>query len=242
VVVLYKDIRVYGFKEQLYTETRRQGVVFVRYDDAHRPEVDSNGALIVRAWEPALGRHITLTPDLLVLSMPAVPQDDAHELASKLRVSVDQDGFFLEAHVKLRPVDFASEGVFMAGMAHYPKLIDEAIIQAKAAAARAATILSLETLKAGGRVAVVQPEKCTGCLTCVRICPYGVPVIVPDQPGAGGIMGAAYVEPAICQGCGICATECPARAIQVQHYTDEQLVAEVDALFEPELVQIGGPS
>jgi heterodisulfide reductase subunit A-like polyferredoxin len=236
VVVLYKDIRTYGFKEQLYTEARRQGVLFVRYDDDHRPEVEAGDGLTVRAWESALGRSVVLTPELVVLSMPAIPPPDVHRLASMLRVPVDANGFFLEAHVKLRPVDFASEGLFMAGMAHYPKLLDEAIIQAKAAAARAATILSRETLAAGGSVAVVDPAECTGCLTCVRICPYHVPVIAPDQVGAGGILGAAYIEPAICQGCGICASECPARAIQVQYYRDDQVVTEVDALFEVALV------
>ncbi|MBN1286207.1 MAG: FAD-dependent oxidoreductase [Anaerolineae bacterium] len=240
VVILYKDIRVYGLKEQLYTEARRRGVLFLRYDDAHRPEVETGAddVLTVHAWEPSLGRPAALKPDALVLSMPAVPSKGAERLASTLRVPVDGDGFFLEAHVKLRPVDFASEGIFMAGMAHYPKLLDEAMIQAKAAAARAANILALEMLKAGGVVAEVNPELCTGCLTCVRICPYGVPVIVPDRAGAGGIMGAAYIEPAICQGCGICASECPARAIQVRHYQDDQVTVKIDALFAPDLIQI----
>lgn len=240
VVVLYKDIRVYGLKERLYTEARRRGVVFIRYDDEHRPEVSGGdaGRLSIHAWDPALERQVALKPDLLVLSMPAVPPPDIHRLASVLRAPVDHDGFFLEAHVKLRPVDFASDGLYMAGMAHYPKLLDEAIIQAKAAAARAAIILSRETMTAGGAVAVVEAEKCTACLTCVRVCPYQVPQIVPDEMGAGGILGAAYIEPAVCHGCGICASECPARAIQVQHYQDEQVVAKVDALFESELIQI----
>ena len=239
VVILYKDIRTYGFKERLYTEARRRGVLFIRYDDAHRPGVVADGALTVRAWDPALRREIALHPDLLVLSMPAVPQPDVSRLASALRVPVDANGFFLEAHVKLRPVDFASEGVFMAGMAHYPKLLDEAMVQAKAAASRAATVLARETLTAGGGVAVVNPALCTGCLTCVRICPYGVPRIAPDQVGAGGVLGAAYIEPAVCQGCGICASECPARAIQVGHYQDDQVLAKVDALFGMALIQIG---
>jgi heterodisulfide reductase subunit A-like polyferredoxin len=132
-------------------------------------------------------------------------------------------------------VDFASEGLFLAGAAHYPKFLDETIVQAKAAASRAATILARESLAAGGAVAVVAPEKCTGCLTCVRLCPYHVPKIAADLIGAGGIVGAAYIEPAICQGCGICASECPAQAIQLMHYRDAQVMAKVEALFEEAL-------
>jgi heterodisulfide reductase subunit A-like polyferredoxin len=164
--------------------------------------------------------------------MPAVPRADAREVASLFKANVDGDGFFLEAHVKLRPVDFASEGVFMAGMAHYPKLLDESMIQAQAAAARAARVLSRDTLTAGGRVAVVDEQKCTGCLTCVRICPFGVPQVQANLTGVGNIMGAAYIEPAVCQGCGSCVAECPAQAIQLMHYTDAQIAAKVSALFE----------
>jgi len=252
VVILYKDIRAYGFKERLYTTARERGVVFMRYDDEHKPEVvisdqlsvisDQSAVISVRAWEPVLRRLITLQTDLLVLSMPAVPRPDMHDLAKMFKVSTDADGFFLEAHVKLRPVDFASDGVFMAGMAHYPKLLDETMIQAQAAAARAARVLSRESLTAGGRVAVVDESKCTGCLTCVRICPFGVPRIKANLTGVGRIMGAAYIEAAICQGCGACVAECPARAIQLMHYTDAQMAAKVRALMEspPGFVPLAG--
>ncbi|MER3459290.1 MAG: hypothetical protein C4309_12260, partial [Chloroflexota bacterium] len=183
-------------KEALYTQARQAGVLFIRYDDAHRPAVTAGDRLRVRAHDPILGIDLELTPDLLVLSMPVVPAEGAQELAHVLKVPVDADGFFLEAHVKLRPVDFASEGIFMAGLAHYPKLLDESIAQAQAAAARAATILSHAMRPAGGSVAQVDPAKCTGCLTCVRLCPFDVPVIRPDLVGVGGIAGAAYIEPA----------------------------------------------
>ncbi len=234
VVVLFKDIRTYGFKEKLYTQARGRGVIFLRYDDQHKPKVDTSAkSLAVEAWDPILGRQLTLRPDLLVLSMPVVPRADHHEIAALFKVPFDADGFFSEAHVKLRPVDFSTDGIFMAGMAHYPKLLDETMIQAQAAAARAARILSRETLTAGGRVAVVDEKRCTGCLTCVRICPFGVPVMRANLTGVGDIMGAAYVEPAICQGCGTCAAECPARAIQLSHYTDAQLRSNVRALVQP---------
>jgi heterodisulfide reductase subunit A-like polyferredoxin len=232
VVIVYRDIRAYGFKERLYTTARERGVIFVRYDENTRPDVTADGELTIQLWDPTLDRPLQLRPDLLVLSMPAVPRADAREVASLFKANVDGDGFFLEAHVKLRPVDFASEGVFMAGMAHYPKLLDESMIQAQAAAARAARVLSRDTLTAGGRVAVVDEQKCTGCLTCVRICPFGVPQVQANLTGVGNIMGAAYIEPAVCQGCGSCVAECPAQAIQLMHYTDAQIAAKVSALFE----------
>ena len=236
VVILYQDIRTYGFKEQLYTEARKQGVIFIRYDNQNQPQVtgigQSESPLIIKTWESNIQRYLEVKPDLLVLSMPVVPQPDAREIASRFKVPVDGDGFLLEAHVKLRPVDFANDGVFMAGLAHYPKLLDEAMIQAYAAAGRAARILSRETLTAGGRVAIIDQAKCTGCLTCVRICPFNVPKIQLNLTGVGNIIGAAYIEAAVCQGCGLCVAECPARAIQLMHYTDAQLIAKVSALTE----------
>ena len=233
VIVLFKDIRTYGFKERLYTRAREQGVIFLRYDDEHPPKVEHNPEnLAIQAWDPVLQRTVAMQPDMLVLSMPVVPNPDVQALSAQFKVPVDADGFFLEAHVKLRPVDFTTDGVFMAGMAHYPKLLDETMIHAQAAAARAARVLSQDTLTAGGRVAVVDEAMCTGCLTCVRVCPFGVPEIQSDLTGIGSILGAAHIEAAVCQGCGLCAAECPARAIQLMHYTDQQMAAKVSALVE----------
>jgi heterodisulfide reductase subunit A-like polyferredoxin len=149
------------------------------------------------------------------------------------------DGFFLEAHVKLRPVDFAAEGIFMAGLAHYPKFLDETIAQAQAAASRASSILSQDTIQTNARVAVVDPQMCVGCLTCVRICPYDVPQVKSNFTGIGNILGAAFIEPAICHGCGSCVSECPAQAIQLMHSKDMQTFAKLDALFGKEPVQSG---
>ena len=234
IVILYNDIRSYGFKERLYTQAREKGILFIRYDFERKPQVTITShqlPITIQAWEPVLRKELTLHPDLLVLSMPPVPRADAHDMATMFKVPTDADGFFLEAHVKLRPVDFATNGIFMAGMAHYPKLLDETMIQAQAAAARAARVLSRPTLSAGGSVAVVDAARCTGCLTCVRICPFGVPKMRIDLTGVGGITGAAYIEASICQGCGSCAAECPARAIQLMHYTDMQMTAKVGALL-----------
>jgi heterodisulfide reductase subunit A-like polyferredoxin len=243
VTILYRDIRTYGFKERLYTEARRAGVKFIHYEFDRKPEVQSGygrepmasgeppSAISVKVWEPYLGRELELHPDLLVLSTPVIPPKGVRELASTLKLPIDMDGFFLEAHVKLRPVDFAAEGVFMAGTAHYPKFLDETIAQAQAAASRAASILAQKSMLTNARVAVVDSEKCVGCLTCVRICPYDVPRVTANFSGVGNILGAAFIEPAICHGCGSCASECPARAIQLMHYQDAQTFIKLDALF-----------
>jgi len=246
VTIIYRDLRTYGFKERLYTKARSRGVVFVRYDFDRKPVVavsDQLSAINVLVWDPTLGREIELQPDLLVLSTPIIPAKGTRELASRLKLSTDMDGFFLEAHVKLRPVDFAAEGVFMAGVAHYPKFLDEVIAQAKAAASRATSILSQKTMLTNARVAYVDSQKCVGCLTCVRICPYDVPQVSNNHVGVGNIQGAAFIEPAVCHGCGSCASECPAQAIQLMHSTDAQTLTKMDALFgkistESELVPV----
>jgi heterodisulfide reductase subunit A-like polyferredoxin len=184
VTILYRDIRTYGFKERLYTEARRQGVRFVHFQFDRKPDVrvlDPSSPIQVTIRDAILEREILLKADLLVLSTPVVPPPGTRELASRLKLSTDMDGFFLEAHVKLRPVDFAADGVFMAGLAHYPKFLDETIAQAQAAASRAASILTQKTMLTNARVAVVDPLKCVGCLTCVRICPYEVPQVSPGR-------------------------------------------------------------
>jgi heterodisulfide reductase subunit A-like polyferredoxin len=238
VYVLYRDMRTFGLYERYYTEARQKGVHFIHYDRERPPEVRRDNGLQVSVHAPLLNMDLTLPADLVVLSTGLLPAEGAEQLASTLKVPVDLDGFFLEAHIKLRPVDFVTEGIFVAGAAHYPKFLEECIVQAQAATARAATILSQDSMHVGGVVAVVEPEKCTACLTCVRVCPYHVPVVDPALVGAGGILGAARIEVAACQGCGICAAECPAGAIQLMHYRDEQVIAEEEALLarQPELV------
>jgi heterodisulfide reductase subunit A len=223
VTILYKDMRTYGFKEVFYTQAREKGVLFVRFDEKKKPSVSlSNGQLSVQLEDPMLHIPLTLHPDLLVLSEAVVPNEGSKELANLFKFPLTLDGFFLEAHVKLRPVDFATDGLYLCGMAHYPKSINETISQAEAASARAATILSQETLQVGGVVAVVEGERCAACLTCVRVCPYEVPVI--------NVKGEAEIDLAKCKGCGSCAAECPARAIELMHFKDLQLWAKCQAL------------
>jgi heterodisulfide reductase subunit A-like polyferredoxin len=253
VTILYRDIRTYGFKERLYTEARQAGVNFVHFDFDSKPDIqigdlrggenagsgpNNSDRIIVRVQEQILGRELDLKADLLVLSTPVVAPEGTQELASRLKLPINMDGFFLEAHTKLRPVDFSADGIFMAGMAHYPKFLDETIAQAQAAASRAARVLAKDTMLTNARVAVVDQSKCVGCLTCVRICPYDVPKISNEYQGAGNIVGAAFIEAAICHGCGICVSECPGRAIQLMHYTDAQTLTKLDALFteRPDLI------
>lgn len=242
VIVLYRDIRTYGFYERLYKDAREKGVIFLRYSDAHRPQVVHGGDdnLQIQIIDPTLQIPLTFVPDLLVLSMPLVPSEGNHSLATTLKVPVDQDGWFLEAHVKLRPVEFASDGIFLAGVAHYPKMLDEAIVQAQAAASRAATILANPERQAGGAIAQVDPGLCVGCLTCVRVCPFEIPRIDPQVQGVGGIWGAAYIEPSVCQGCGTCVAACPAEAIELLHYQHNQVECQVLSLFEEPVDELSG--
>ncbi len=224
VFILYRDMRSYGFREDLYREARRRGVLFIRYGLEHPPMVSAGGdrKLALQVVDHVLQRKVTLRPDLLVLATGVDPNAN-RELFELFKVPVNANGFLVEAHAKLRPVDFASEGIFMAGLAHYPKPVDESIAQAQAAVSRAMTILSRDEILVGGVVSTVESQRCAACLTCVRTCPYRVPRI--------GKEGHAVIEPAECHGCGICVSECPGKAITLQHFTDEQINAKTDALF-----------
>ena len=227
VSVLYKNIVTYGFREEYYTEARRRGVIFIRYTDAEPPQVSTEGErVVVHVRDLSLNRRLTLPADLAPLSMSIAPADGTAELAKILRVPLTSQGFFQDAQLKLRPMDFMREGIFLAGMAHYPKFTEESISHALAAAARALTVLSQGSLHLGGVVAQVDPEKCVGCLTCTRVCPFSIPQVIRQagRSGVGGLGGAAYIDPAQCQGCGTCTGECPANAIQLINYTDEQMM------------------
>jgi len=225
VAILYRDIRTYGFKEDHYNEARKLGVLFFRYNLDGKPIVSENssGQFEVRVQDLNSGLNLGFSPDVLVLSAAMIPSADNEKVGTAFKVPVTLEGFFLEAHMKLRPVDFASEGLFLCGTCHSPKFIDESIAQAQAAAAKAVGILSKKVLEISGVVSVVDPDKCAACLTCVRTCPYDVPKINTE--------GVAEIETAICHGCGICASECPAKAIQLMHYKDSQLIAKTKSLF-----------
>ncbi len=225
VVVLYKELMTYGFREIYYTEARERGVLFVRYDDDNPPQVYlEGGGLKVKVRDHVLLQDIILSPDLLALSTATVPAETNTRLAEMLGVPLSIEGFFMEDNLKLRPMDFTREGIFLCGAAHYPKFSEEAIAHALATSARAMTVLDEEKLEATIKFAQVDQSKCVGCLTCVRTCPFQIPKMDPEAQGVGAIMGAAYIEPTLCTGCGTCTSECPANAIQLLHYHDDQIM------------------
>ena len=230
IYVLYRDMRTYGLLESYYAKARKKGILFVKYEPEKGPEVRKEGQrLSVSFQDRILNERIDLEPDLLILSAATIPREN-EALAMLLKVPRTAEGFFLEAHMKLRPVDFATDGIYLAGSGHGPKLISESISQASAAVSRSCTILSKEKILVGGIVAVVQGEKCAACLTCVRVCPYEVPLI--------NSRGEAEIDVSKCKGCGSCAAECPARAIELMHFKDRQLQAKSQALVL-ELTQSG---
>jgi heterodisulfide reductase subunit A-like polyferredoxin len=224
IYVLYRDIRTYSLNELYYKEARKKGVIFVRYEPEHRPEVTGDeNQLNVHVVDQAIGIPLEIHPDFVVLSTGIHPQEDAERLSATMKLPLNMDGFFLEAHMKLRPLDFSNDGCYLCGLAHAPKLIDESIAQAKGAAARAGRVLSRTELSVSGMISVVDDDRCVACLTCVRACPFGVPVI--------GNEGVAEIDAALCQGCGICASVCPRKAIALYHFKDEQVLPKVMSLY-----------
>ena len=226
IFILYRDMRTHGFEEDYYRKARERGVIFVRYQADGGPLVEASGEQVAISFEePVLGRKIEILVDCLALSTGFVADDEATEdLSMIFHLNRTSDAYFLEDHVKLRPVDLPIPGFFVAGTAHSPKGISESIAQAQAAAGRAQTLLARDVINLGACVARVEGSKCAACLICVRICPFSVPFINAD--------GYSEIDPAKCHGCGLCAAECPANAIQLMQYEDEQIMAKVDGLLE----------
>ncbi len=224
VYVLHRDIRTYGFRESYYRLAREMGIIFVRYDPKNLPAPQLNKEISLQVQDADSDLSWEVKPDLLVLAQGMEPADGARELGTVLKVPINEDGFFMETHAKLGPMDFPGSGLFLCGAAHSPKFVSEAVYQAQGAVARAVTILAKSHLMVGGVVAKVDPDKCAACLTCVRVCPYSVPKV--------GANRVAEIEPVQCHGCGTCVGECPNKAIQLQHYTDEQMLAKIAAVGE----------
>jgi heterodisulfide reductase subunit A-like polyferredoxin len=224
VFILYRDIRTYGLKELYYTRARDLGVRFVRYDLDRKPEISPQGEeLQVQVWDQNLRANLGLRADYVVLSAAIRPHPLSEEIARIFKLPTDPDGFFMEAHLKLRPLDFAASGIYLCGLTHGPKFVEESIAQAQGAAARALTILSKEQMWVGGAVARVDPQKCVFCLTCMRTCPFGVPRVDHAE-------GVVEIDPAACQGCGSCASACPRKAIEVMHQRDDQFISQIAAI------------
>ncbi len=226
IYILYRDIRTFGFSEDYYREARKAGVKFIRFNLDKKPMVATrNGNLTVTVSDPVLGRKLEIATDRVILSTGfRADEETTEDLAMLFHLARTDDGYFLEDHVKLRPVDMALKGFFVAGTAHSPKSIRESITQALAAAGRAQTMLAKTTINLGAAVARVEGSRCAACLVCVRACPFGVPYINAD--------GYSEIDPAKCHGCGVCAADCPAKAIQLMTFEDDQILAKLDGLFE----------
>jgi heterodisulfide reductase subunit A len=229
VFVLYRDIRSYGLREDLYRIARSAGIIFIRYnsDKAFNVALEQED-LQVTFTDRVLGRQMEIRPDLLILASAIVP-DMENPLAKFYKVPQNQDGFFAEAHVKLRPVDFSTDGVFVCGLAHAPKSIDESITQAQAASARAMIVLARKTIHTSGTVAETAPFNCSSCGVCISVCPYSAPSFTEE----GLFAGKAEINPVLCKGCGLCAASCRSGAIHLKGFDNDQIFAQIFALNEP---------
>lgn len=226
IFVLNRDIRTYGEREHLYREARLAGILFIQFSLDQKPKVFlKQGDLKVEVLDPVLGMTVRIKPDLLVLATAIVPYRD-EKLAQSFKVPMNEDGFFVEAHAKLGPSEFASDGVFLCGMAHYPKPIDESVAQGQAAASRAMTFLAREKVQVSGTVAYVNSVCCTGCGVCVSICPYGAPYFQTEGPEAD----KAEINPVLCKGCGLCVASCRSAALNLKGFEEGQVMAMIDEI------------
>ncbi len=239
IYVLFRDMRTYGFNEDYYREASEKDVKFIRYEPQDQPQVEAGESdegrpvLKVEVTDFVLGKKLMLDADIVSLAAAVIPSAATKEIAGLFKVTLSPDGFFKEAHVKLKPVDFGTDGVYLCGLAHYPKFIQETINQSYGAAGRVLTLLSHDTVVASGSVARVDEKKCMGCGACVSACTYGVLELRDTKKGK-----KATVNPVLCKGDGLCNTKCPTGAIQLLHYTDEEMLSEIDAAFpEEEAVQ-----
>lgn len=237
VYILFRDMRTYGFKEDYYQLASEMGVRFIRFEPEKGiiPEVEEviesgKNVLKVKVFDAVLGKNLQIEADILSLATAVIPNQDSADVAGFFKVSTGVDGFFKEAHVKLRPVDFGTDGVYLCGLAHYPKFINESISQSLAAASRAITLLSSDTVSASGSVCEVEDKKCIGCGACVNVCAYTAIELYKTSKG-----NKAKVNPVLCKGDGLCNSVCPTGAIQLRHFTDEQLTNEIDTAL-PERV------
>lgn len=220
VYILYRDIRTYGLREELYREARAKGIIFCRYSPESKPEVSvDDDKITIKVKDMILDKDLVIEAQLLCLATAIVSHKDT-ALAQLFKVPLDSDGWFLEAHQKLRPVDFATDGIFLCGMAHYPKPIEESIAQAQAAASRAVTVLAMEKIQVGGVVSYIDPELCSGCLGCINVCPFGA--ITFDEAKS-----IAVVNQALCKGCGACAATCPSEAPVLMGFRNDQIYAQI---------------
>jgi heterodisulfide reductase subunit A2 len=237
VYILFRDMRTYGFNEDYYREASEKDVKFIRYEPQDKPILepgrseDGRSVLKVTTTDYILGKKIELDADVVALAAAIVPSASTKQIADLFKVTSSPDGFFKEAHVKLKPVEFATDGVYLCGLAHYPKFIKETINQAYGAAGRALTLLSHDTVVASGSVCQVNEKQCIGCAACVDACAYGALELGDTKQGK-----KAKINPVLCKGDGLCNSKCPTGAIQLKHYTNEEIEGEIDAVIPEETI------
>ena len=237
ITILFRDMRTYGFKEDYYREASGKDVKFIRYEPEDKPQVetgkaeDGRSVLKVTATDYILGKKLELDADLLALAAAVIPSASTKEVAGLFKVTLSPDGFFKEAHVKLRPVEFATDGVYLCGLAHYPKFMQETINQSYGAAGRVLTLLSHDTVIASGSVCEVDENKCVSCGACITACTYGAIEFYETPHGR-----KAKVNPVLCKGDGLCNTKCATSAIFLKHFTDEEILSEIDAAISEEAI------
>jgi heterodisulfide reductase subunit A len=229
IYIIYRDMRTYGFKEDYYREAASKGIKFIRYDPDHKPvvepvEQEGRKSLRVTVFDPILDQNLALDADLVALAAAVVPSSTRHELSKLFKVPLNPDGFFQEAHVKLRPVDFSADGVFLCGTAHYPKHLSETIAQAYAAAGRVIGVLSKNSVTATGAICDVFEDACVACGGCISACTYDAIDFYETSRGK-----KARVNPVLCKGDGLCNAKCPTGAIYLNHYTDKEIFSQIDA-------------
>jgi heterodisulfide reductase subunit A len=222
--VLYRDIRTYGEREYLYRKARLAGILFIPFSLDEKPRVSSHkDGLTIEVMDHLLGETVVIRSDLLALASAIIPNKD-EKLAQFFKVPMNEDGFFVEAHAKLGPSEFATDGVYLCGMAHYPKPIDESVAQALAASSRAVTLLAKETIQVSGTVAKVDPMYCSRCGVCVDICPYSAPSFATE----GLFTGRAEINPVLCKGCGLCVASCRSGADNLKGFGTDQIMAMIN--------------
>jgi heterodisulfide reductase subunit A len=235
ITIIFRDMRTYGFKEDYYREAASKDVRFIRYEPDDKPQVeaveeDGKPVLRVTATDPILGQKLVIDADSVALAAAVIPSATTHEISKLFKIPLNPDGFFQEAHVKLRPVDSAADGVFLCGIAHYPKHISETISQAYGAAGRAATILTRDSVVASGAICEVNENACVSCGGCISVCTYDAIEFHETPRGK-----KARVNPILCKGDGLCNSRCPTAAISLKHFTNEEIFSQIDAAFPAEV-------
>jgi heterodisulfide reductase subunit A len=229
IIIIYRDIRTYGFREEFYRKARERGIIFIRYDIENKPKVyKDNNVIKVVIFDKLIGSKIQIEPDWLVLSTGIMPNEDNQDLSQILKVSLAENGFFLEAHMKLRPVDFSKDGVFLCGLAHGPKDVSESISQALGTASRASTIVSKDKLKLDAALSYVVDDNCDGCAYCIDPCPFNALTLI-EYKWKDAVKKTVQVDESRCKGCGVCMATCPKRGIYVKHFKLEMLQAMIEA-------------